>query len=177
MEYASGGSLSEYLHGADSEDSTWTGTNSTLAPSIGTQTNTGTSSADSEDSTWTTGGAAIRTELPRSELSLTEVLSILIDVARAMEFCYAQTPQVHRRDLKPQNVLRGKGGRWLVADFGVSKVNSSVTSTHTRGAMASPAYASPEQLDSEHRGEPSDMWSFGVIVWEVTHLLLTLLEF
>jgi serine/threonine protein kinase len=168
------------LHGADSEDSTWAGTNttgtsksSTLAPSTGAHTNTGQSSACSEDSTWTGGAAIGTTELLPPELPLTEVLSILIDVARAMEFCYAQTPQVHHRDLKPQNVLRGKAGRWLVADFGVSKVNSAVTSTHTRerGAMASPAYAPPEQLDSEHQGEPSDMWSFGVIVWEVTHTL------
>ena len=138
MEYASGGSLRDYLHGAAS------GT-------AGTDTGTGGTGA----------------ELFPPPFLLSEVRTILIDVARAMQFCYAQTPPVQHRDLKPLNILRSSSGRWLVADFGISKVESSVTSTYTHGAMASPAWASPEQLDAKHQGEPSDVWSFGVVMWEV----------
>ena len=78
------------------------------------------------------------------------------------------------RDLKPQNVL-GSGvrhgataQRWMLADFGTSKVDSALTSTFiTKGAACTPAWASPEQLDSDHQGERSDVWSFGVVAWEV----------
>jgi serine/threonine protein kinase len=57
--------------------------------------------------------------------------------------------------------------RWILADFGISKVESALTSTFTKGAAGTPAWSSPEQLDGGHQGEPSDVWSFGVLAWEV----------
>jgi serine/threonine protein kinase len=79
---------------------------------------------------------------------------------------------VFGRDLKPQNVLGsnshvGSAQRWILADFGVAEVNSALTSTFTLGAACTPAWSSPEQLDCDHQGEPSDVWSFGVLAWEV----------
>jgi serine/threonine protein kinase len=72
--------------------------------------------------------------------------------------------------LKPHNVL-GSGARgarrWILADFGTSRVDSALTSTFTSGAAGTPAWSSPEQLDGKHAGEPSDVWSFGVLAWEV----------
>ena len=75
--------------------------------------------------------------------------------------------------MKPHNVL-GSGTRhgaalrrWMLADFGISKVDSTVTSTFTKGTAGTPAWSSPEQLDGDHQGEPSDVWSFGVLAWEV----------
>ena len=77
------------------------------------------------------------------------------------------------RDLKPHNVL-GSGTRhgtvphrWILADFGICKVESSLTGTFTTGGACTPAWSSPEQLDGDHQGEPSDVWSFGVLAWEV----------
>ena len=55
----------------------------------------------------------------------------------------------------------------MLADFGISKVDSAVTSTFTKGTAGTPAWSSPEQLDGDHQGEPSDVWSFGVLAWEV----------
>ena len=73
---------------------------------------------------------------------------------------------MQHRDLKPHNIL-GTNDRWILADFGIAKVDSTVTSTFTRGAMGTPAWCAPEQLDGKHQGEPSDVWSFGVVAWEV----------
>jgi hypothetical protein len=143
-------------------------TDTATGAGTGTGTGTGKGGSTTDDATHGTVNEAEATAtevLP--PLPLAEVLSILIDVARAMEFCYAQTPPVHHRDLKPHNVLRNADGQWVVADFGISKEDRGLTSTFTKAAMASPAWASPEQLDGKHRGEASDVWSFGVLMWEV----------
>jgi serine/threonine protein kinase len=55
----------------------------------------------------------------------------------------------------------------MLADFGTSKADTALTSTFTRGAACTPAWSSPEHLDGDHQGEPSDVWSFGVLAWEV----------
>jgi serine/threonine protein kinase len=57
--------------------------------------------------------------------------------------------------------------RWILADFGIAKVETALTSTFTTGATNTPAWSSPEHLDGGHQGEPSDVWSFGVLAWEV----------
>jgi serine/threonine protein kinase len=54
-----------------------------------------------------------------------------------------------------------------LAAAGISKAHTDVTATFTLGTIGTPAWASPEQLNGKHEGEPSDVWSFGVIVWEV----------
>jgi hypothetical protein len=100
-------------------------------------------------------------------LEVTEQVRILLDIASAMAFCYAQKPAVAHRDLKPENILLGAHGKWLLADFGISKVDVGMTSTYTVGSIGTPAWSSPEQLNGNHAGEPSDVWSFGVIAWEV----------
>jgi serine/threonine protein kinase len=54
-----------------------------------------------------------------------------------------------------------------LAVAGISKAHTTVTGTFTLGAIGTPAWASPEQLNGKHAGEPSDVWSFGVVMWEV----------
>jgi serine/threonine protein kinase len=164
MEYAAGGSLGDYLHGTHTAGmGTGTGkggsTSSSVADSAGDTTLASTCRHLRQRPS---AAAEYRLPLPHAE-----VLSILIDIARALEFCYTQTPPVQHRDLKPQNVLSDGRGRWILADFGISKVDIAVTSTYTRGTMCTPAWSSPEQLHGKHQGEPSDVWSFGVLMWEV----------
>jgi serine/threonine protein kinase len=158
MEYASGGSLRDFLHGIDTGDS-----------GTGTGTGTGKGGSTSSSTTGTAGtGVGALPAAPLEPLRQVVLLSILIDVCQGMAFCYAQSPAVHHRDLKPHNVLRLSNGRWVLADFGISKIDSALTSTHTKGTFGTPAWSSPEQLNSDHQGEPSDVWSFGVLMWEAT---------
>jgi tRNA A-37 threonylcarbamoyl transferase component Bud32 len=115
-------------------------------------------------------GGDLRSYLDRDReagLAQEEQLSILLDIVTGMEFCYSRTPPVHHRDLKSHNIILGSHGMWVLADFGLSKMEISATATFTASKIGTPAWASPEQLQNKHQGEPSDVWSFGVVVWEI----------
>ena len=91
MEYASGGTLRDYLHGTSMEDaSTFTGTGTGTGKSASTSSSVANSTA---------GGAGARAAVGEllPPLKQAEQLSILIDVARGMVFCYSQDPPVQHR--------------------------------------------------------------------------------
>jgi hypothetical protein len=137
MEYASGGTLYEHLHCSDSRLSTLgTGTSrgSSSAKTSSTAGASSSSSSSSKNSAPNDGNrtddsrefASVLTQPPQLELA--EQVRILLDVANAMEFCQKQKPPISHRDLKPQNVLLGAHGQWMLADFGAS--DAPVVSCH-----------------------------------------------
>jgi serine/threonine-protein kinase len=73
---------------------------------------------------------------------------------------------VHR-DVKPQNVLLTASGEAKVADFGIARAASSRTMTETNVVLGTAAYMSPEQVRGEHVGSQSDLYSLGVVLYEM----------
>ena len=107
-------------------------------------------------------------------LSALEQLDLCNQIAHGMEYLHSK--QVAHRDLKSLNVLMfiERTGERVpkISDFGLSKMDHGFTATATAaGPLGTPAWSAPEVLNADGaKPDPflSGMWSFGVVVWEVT---------
>lgn len=100
------------------------------------------------------------------EMTLREVLRVVRETASALD--YAWHRNVVHRDIKPSNILLGPKGEAKVADFGIAKLqNQSVELTRTGSVVGSPQYMSPEQIRGEELDGRSDIFSLGVVFYEL----------
>jgi serine/threonine-protein kinase len=99
-------------------------------------------------------------------LSLREVLRIVRQVADALDYAHRQG--IVHRDIKPSNILLDTAGRVKVADFGIAKVTGQSTELTMAGSvMGSPQYLSPEQIRGDDLDGRSDIFSLGVVLYEL----------
>jgi serine/threonine-protein kinase len=104
-------------------------------------------------------------------LKISLLLDIAIQIARALVAAHDQG--IVHRDLKPENVVRNEAGAIKILDFGLARFEpntSGTTATRlTRSGMflGTPAYASPEQLLGAEIDRRTDIFSFGVMLYEM----------
>lgn len=99
-------------------------------------------------------------------LPIEEVLAIMHDCAEA--FGYAHSMGVVHRDIKPTNIMIDESGAVKIGDFGVALIDRvDVDETQVMGRVGSPRYMSPEQLVGEHVTNQSDIFSLGVVTYEL----------
>lgn len=99
-------------------------------------------------------------------IGVAESLAVVCDVARGLHFAHA-AGFVHR-DVKPGNVMFRANGDAVLADFGVAKAMSGGTAVTTAGSwIGTPRYMSPEQINSAAVDGRSDLYSLGVMLFEL----------
>ena len=100
----------------------------------------------------------------RGALSWREALHFAMQIASALE--HAHSRGIVHRDIKPQNIMLLKDGTLKVADFGIARVLSSQT-TLTRETLGSVHYISPEQARGSRVDQRTDLYSLGVVLYEM----------
>ncbi|MCF6286932.1 MAG: protein kinase [Candidatus Hydrogenedentes bacterium] len=102
----------------------------------------------------------------RKQLPWRDALNVVGQVASALD-CAHRAGIIHR-DIKPANVLVEKGGRIRVTDFGIAKIMGSETKlTATQHTVGSPCYMSPEQCGVGELVPASDLFSLGIMLYEM----------
>src|SRR4051795_13580254 len=98
-------------------------------------------------------------------LPVAEAVAYAVEIARALECAHAHL-LVHR-DVKPQNVLIDPDGRAKVTDFGIARSLEQKGMTATGRVLGTTDYVSPEQAMGEDVDERSDVYSLGVVLYEM----------
>ncbi|MBE7555200.1 MAG: protein kinase [Anaerolineales bacterium] len=97
--------------------------------------------------------------------SLKEIARIFIALCSAIDYAHAR--QMVHRDLKPANVMINQQGQIVLTDFGITRIIGGTQYTQTGALSGTPAYMSPEQGQGQHGDERSDIYSLGVMLYEM----------
>ena len=101
----------------------------------------------------------------RGALSLTEVIDIMLQLTSGI--AHAHDSYLIHRDLKPQNVLMLEDGRAKITDFGIAVALNSTELTQTNSVMGSVHYLPPEQANGGGASVKSDIYSLGILMYEL----------
>jgi eukaryotic-like serine/threonine-protein kinase len=115
-------------------------------------------------------GASLTHYCDRHQLSISERLRLFRKVCDAVS--YAHRKLIIHRDLKPDNILVTEDGTPKLLDFGIAKIlefadPESGAATMTAVRLGTPAYASPEQIRGLHVGVATDIYSLGIVLYEL----------
>ncbi|MDH5104341.1 Stk1 family PASTA domain-containing Ser/Thr kinase [Lentilactobacillus diolivorans] len=101
----------------------------------------------------------------RFPIPYAEVVDIMEQICSAVS--EAHRHNIIHRDLKPQNILVDKKGYIKITDFGISRAGTEDTMTQTRSIIGSIHYLSPEQIKGEMATQQSDIYSLGIILYQI----------
>lgn len=101
----------------------------------------------------------------KDTMPLQEVYAIIKQVSDALD--YAHKRGLIHRDIKPSNILIDNVGNTFLTDFGIARIVSSTQFTATGALIGTPAYMSPEQCKGTDLTHVSDLYSLGIILYEM----------
>ncbi|TLS49915.1 Stk1 family PASTA domain-containing Ser/Thr kinase [Paenibacillus antri] len=101
----------------------------------------------------------------QAPLQTAEAVHIATQICDALEHAHANG--IIHRDIKPHNILIGKNGRVKVTDFGIARAITTSTITQTGSVIGSVHYFSPEHAKGVTAGEKSDLYSLGIVLYQM----------
>ncbi len=110
-------------------------------------------------------GEPLTRRIARGPVPFGEVARIARQLAEAL--CAAHEKGIVHRDVKPSNIILRSDGSVKVMDFGIAKLSGQTRLTMTGHVVGSIAYMSPEQVRNEDVDLRSDVWSYGVVLYEL----------
>ena len=107
------------------------------------------------------------TDRMRNGLSLAEAVAVVVQIAGALEHAHGQN--VVHRDLKPANIMFRENGTPVLTDFGIARYQDSSATKLTQTGMlvGTPTYMSPEQINADNSDGRSDLYSLGILFYEL----------
>ena len=110
-------------------------------------------------------GESLDKKIARGPLKLAEALSLAQQVAKGLEAAHKKG--VGHRDIKPQNIMVGEDGHVTIMDFGLAQLSGVSRLTRADQTMGTTAYMSPEQTQGSGADHRTDIWSLGVVIYEM----------
>jgi len=110
-------------------------------------------------------GETLKDKIAKGPLKLDEAMDIAMQVAEGLD--KAHTEDIVHRDIKPANIIITSDGVVKILDFGLAKLKGQTKITKTGTTVGTVAYMSPEQTRGEEADHRSDIWSLGVVLYEM----------
>jgi len=110
-------------------------------------------------------GQSLKDKIEAGPLEIEEVIGIAHQIAEGLN--EAHEKGIVHRDIKPGNIMLTTKGQVKIMDFGLAKLSGMTRVTKTGSTIGTMAYMSPEQARGEEVGRSTDIWSFGVVLYEM----------
>ncbi len=110
-------------------------------------------------------GETLKRKIKRGPLNLQEAINITTQVAQGL--AKAHSKRIVHRDIKPENIFITEDGEVKILDFGLAKLAGETRITKTGTAVGTVAYMSPEQIHGNKINHQTDIWSLGVVLYEM----------
>ncbi|RJR31990.1 MAG: serine/threonine-protein kinase [Candidatus Latescibacterota bacterium] len=110
-------------------------------------------------------GATLREILSRGRMDPLRAVDIVLQVASGLETAH-QSGIVHR-DIKPGNIMVSTKGQAKILDFGIARITDATRITKSGAGFGTVLYMSPEQVRGDAADHRSDIWSLGVVLYEL----------
>ncbi len=110
-------------------------------------------------------GKSLKEKLENGKLELNEALDITIQICEGLK--NAHEKNIIHRDIKPANIFITNDGIVKILDFGLAKIKGESQLTKTGSTVGTTAYMSPEQAKGENVDQRTDIWSLGVVFYQM----------
>ena len=111
-------------------------------------------------------GETLQQKISEGASSLDQILDYVIQIAEGLALAHEKG--IIHRDIKPGNIMVTIDGSVKILDFGLAKLSGSFDSTQTGKALGTISYLSPEQAQGQKVDHRTDIWSLGVVLYEMT---------